>query len=507
MPEEESNSLSGSTGSEIRPLGTSDSDFNGDLVIAVTAEGMLVDGDPKVVEGYLDKIKAAVGQAVDIAGITKGAVGSTAGLAVGAASAFAQSGQFVQLSARSIEAIRTGNLIPGDAGFFRMTTIGEGGKFLQQLQWRPVSLGPTQMLSLQMIAVQMALKMAIAEVDESIKRVEGKVESILKLAEADRVGDVRGHYAAVNRMVGNLDKTGVLTATDWDSIAPLRTDLEVVIERLRAHVSGTLDSFDASKPVQERAEVLKRAVETKSLGESLNLLVLAEESMNKWQRLRIARVQDVEPEHSQQVIDDAFDLLATQVAEDGKLHARAKEILETFSRTERIDGFRYWSVRDVAKHSKKLQGDLDAFARARRHQLTEWEEFSTPTVGDAASRVIEVADDYSDRALEAAREKAANVANFFSDGGEHKRKAVLRLARHKSKGLFKTARAAIDDLRSGREPEPSPDEIMEATDKIEVAIDEATKNGVTAATAGQDVLESPTGGAVDDGNGSGFEKT
>jgi len=507
MSENESNSLAGSAGSEIVRLGTSSPDLSGDLVIAVTAEGMLVDGDPKVVEGYLDKIKAAVGQAVDIAGITKGAVGSTAGLAVGAASVFAQSGQFVQMSARSMEAIRTGNLIPGDAGFFRMTTIGESGKFLQQLQWRPVSLGPTQMLSIQMIAVQMALKMAIAEVDESIKRVEGKVESILKLAEADRAGDVRGHYAAVNRMVGNLDKTGVLTATDWDSIAPLRTDLEVVIERLRAHVSGTLDSFDPSKPVQERAEVLKRAVETKSLGESLNLLVLAEESMNKWQRLRIARVQEVEPEHSQQVIDDAFDLLATQVAEDGKLHARAKEILETFTRTERIDGFRYWSVRDVAKHSKKLQSDLDAFARARRHQLTEWEEVSTPTVGDAASRVIEVADDYSDRALEAAKGTIASVGNFFSDDGEGKRKAAVRLAKHKSKGLFRTARAAIDDLRSEREPEPSHDEIMGAMERVQVAIDEAINNDVIAAPAGEDVLESPRESAVDDANGSGLETT
>jgi hypothetical protein len=473
MSEEESPSLPISTGSDIVSLGQGDPDSSRELVIAVTAGGMLIDGDPKVVEGYLERIKAAAGQALDVAGITKGAVGTVAGLAVGAASAFAQNGQFVQLSARSMEAIRTGSLIPGDPGFFRMTTIGEGGKFLQQLQWRQVSLGPTQMMSIQMIAVQMALKMAIAEVNESIKRVEGKVESILKLAEADRVGDVRGHYAAVDRIVSNLDKTGVLTATDWDSIAPLRTDLEVVIERLRAHVAGTLESFDTSKPVQERAEVLKQAVETKSLGESLNLLVLAEESMNKWQRLRIARVQDVEPEHSQQVIDDAFDLLARQVAEDGKLHARAKEVLETFSRTERIDGFRYWSVRDVAKHSKKLQGDLDAFARARRHQLTEWEEVSPPTVGDAASRVIEVADDYSDRALEAAKGTITSVGNFFSDNGEHKREAVLRLAKSRSKGLFRTARAAIDDLRAEREPEPSHEEGMEILERVSAAAHEA----------------------------------
>jgi hypothetical protein len=67
-----------------------------------------------------------------------------------------------------------------------------------------------------------------------------KCESVLKLVEANRVGDVRGHYAAVDRMVRNFDSTGVLTATDWDSIAPLLTDLEVVIERLRAHVHGRL---------------------------------------------------------------------------------------------------------------------------------------------------------------------------------------------------------------------------------------------------------------------------
>jgi len=476
MSEEESTSLPISTGSDIVSLGRGGSDSSRELVIAVTAGGMLIDGDPKAVESYLERIKAVAAQALDVAGITKGAVGTVAGLAVGAASAFAQNGQFVQLSARSMEAIRTGSLIPGDPGFFRMTTIGEDGKFLQQLQWRQVSLGPTQMMSVQMIAVQMALKMAIAEVNESIKRVEGKVESILKLAEADRVGDVRGHYAAVDRIARNLDKTGVLTATDWDSIAPLRTDLEVVIERLRAHVAGTLESFDTSKPVQERAEVLKQAVETKSLGESLNLLVLAEESMNKWQRLRIARVQAVEPEHSQQVIDDAFDLLATQVAEDGKLYSRAREVLETFSRTDRIDGFRYWSVRDVAKHSKKLREDLDAFALARRHQLAEWEELSTPTVGDAASRVLEVADVYSDRALEAAKGTIASVGNFFSDDGEHKRKAVLRLAKNKSKGLFRTARAAIDDLRSEREPEPSHDEIMGAMKQMQDKIDEVLQN-------------------------------
>lgn len=398
----------------------------GELVVSVTREGVLVDGSPEAVQSYFDKLKAVVGHAIDTAGVTKGAVGNVAGLAVGAASAIAQNGQFVQLSAKSMEAIRTGNLLPGDSGFYRMTTVDDAGRFLQQLQWREVSLGPTQMLSVQMIAMQMALKMAIAEVNESIARVEGKVESVLKLAQADRIGDVRGQYATVERMTRNLDRTGVLPATDWQSVAALGPDLMVVIERLRAHVERTLEDFDESRPVQDRAAVLRRAVEEKSLGETLNLLILAEESLNNWQRLRIARVQDVEPEHRQQVLDDASDLLATQVAADGSLYRRATEVVDSYRHTNAIDGFRIWSVRDVAKHSKSLKDDLDAFARARRHQLEEWQEVATPTVGDAASRVYEVASDHTERALDAASEGFSKAYDFVSREGSKKAREAIR---------------------------------------------------------------------------------
>ena len=83
----------------------------GELVISITQEGLLVDGDPESVLSYLDQIKATAGHLVDIADVTKGAVGTFAGLAVGVASVFAQNAQFVQLSAKSMEAIRTGGAL------------------------------------------------------------------------------------------------------------------------------------------------------------------------------------------------------------------------------------------------------------------------------------------------------------------------------------------------------------------------------------------------------------
>lgn len=424
--------------SAMLPTEIDDHDAAGELVIAVTQEGVLIDGEPAAVKGYIDRIKAAAGHLVDTAGVTKGALGNSAGLAVGGAAAFAQSGQFVQLSAKSMEAIRAGKLLPGDPGFYRMTTVDSSGKFLQQLQWRQVSLGPTQMLSVQMIAVQMALKMAIAEVNESLKRVEGKVESLLKLAQADRIGDVMGQYEVVDRMTRNLDRTGVLPATDWQSVAALGPDLITVIRKLRAYVEKTLEDFDPSKPVQDRADVLERAVEEKSIGGTLNLLVLAEESLNNWQRLRIARVQDVEPEHRHHVVKDAFELLAAQVARDGALYRRAIEVLETYRKTKPIDGFRYWSVRDIAKHSKSLQEDLDLFARARRHQVQDWQDVALPSVGDAAAYVLDVASDQADHALQAASQGFSKAYNYLArEGTEKTRQAVRRLARERAEDVEK----------------------------------------------------------------------
>ena len=91
------------------------------------------------------------------------------------------------------------------------------GTFLQQLQWAPASIGPTQMMGLQMMAIQVALKSAIAEVEEAVRRVEGKVEEVLQLAEASRAGDVRRIYLTLRRAVEFVEKHGSLPNADWDS--------------------------------------------------------------------------------------------------------------------------------------------------------------------------------------------------------------------------------------------------------------------------------------------------
>lgn len=386
----------------------------GEVVVSMQPEGLLVGGDPLAVESYLQRITAEAGYAVQVVGIDKAVIGNATGLAAGAASFLGQSAKFVQLHPDSVAAIRKGQLIPGTDGFFRMLTRGADKKFVSQLQWKPTNVNPARLMSVQMLAVQIALKTAISEVEDAVQRVENKVEEVLRLARASRSGDILGDRTSIERMVSYLEKHGSFSDTDWDWISSIGPGLNRTVEQLRQHALATLKTFDPQRPIQDRAEFVVNAVENEQLGETLSLLVVAEESLFKWQRLRIARVEATEPQHLEKVLDDARELLAHQMAADGELYRRAQVVLDAVARTEAIDGFRYWSVQGLSRDLPKLREDLDRFAHARRAQALDWSEISAPTPMQAVQAAAEMASETATQALNAATEGYTAVSNFFS---------------------------------------------------------------------------------------------
>lgn len=358
------------------------------LSLSVQPEGLLVGGDPAAVQSYLERIRDAAGHGMSVATVDKRLLQDTTSSGTLAAT-LGEVAKFVQLFPRGLEALRDDNLVPWTDGFFT-TAAGQGGKLLPQIHWHPIDLAPLQMLSVQTIAVQAALRVAVAEVNEAVERVEGKVDAVLQLAEATRAGDVLGQHTTVQRMLRYFDKHGSLPTSDWQSIAGLGPTLDATVEKLRTHVTRAFKDFDPNLPVGRRAEILHRAVERNQIGEALSLLVIAEESLFGWQRLRIARIAATEPEHLAQVVDDARDLLAREVVEDGKLYALGHRVLDSFSKSEALEGFFFWAVRGLAGNRSMLRADLDAFAHARLSQVTEWEEHPTPGLLDATSAAVDV---------------------------------------------------------------------------------------------------------------------
>ncbi|WP_216639141.1 hypothetical protein [Mycobacterium asiaticum] len=397
-----------------------------EIVVSYHDEGILIGGDPAAVEDYLSRLRETAGRAIQVVGIDSASLGNAIGLLTGAASIFGNSGKYVQLHPDSLTALKNGNRIPGTDGFYRMMTRSDDGKFLAQLQWRPAALGPEVMLSAQMIGVHVALKAAIAQVEEAVRRVEAKVESVLELAKATRAGDVLGTNMTITRMVDSLERYGSLPDAYWESVASLGPALNVTVEQLRDHVRRILASFDHEGSVHERAKKLRTALADNLLGETLSLLVVAEESLYKWQRLNLARVESTQPEHLLRAIDEARELIARELREDAEIYRNAKQVLEGYAKTDAIEGFRFFAVRELATHSGTLREELDRFAKARRHQIEEWEDFHVPSILDAATATIETARTAAGRALESAGQSLLRFGAQLAEPSQTKQAADKR---------------------------------------------------------------------------------
>jgi hypothetical protein len=386
-----------------------------EVEVSVQPGGLVVSGEPDAVEAYLSRLRNVAGRTMQVTGINRSSIGNAAGLLAGMAGIRADSGKYVRLHPDSVNALRVGNWIPGTDGYFRMMTRGDNGLFLQQLQWAPTPIAPPQMLAVQLIATQLALKSAIADVETAVHRVEGKVESVLNIAQATRAGDVLGNHLSIRRATDFLDKHGELPDADWDALAGLGPALNVTVEQLRNHVSRVLDSFEPNRPVQERAAKLRAAVEEKQLGETLSLLVVAEDALYRWQLLRLARIGGKEPQHRQRVSDDLNELIRHQLVEDGKLYREAKSLLDDFAKPAPIEGFRFQKVRELAEYRSTLRDELDRFATARRHQIEQWSNPDTPNVLDAAEAVIDAVADSALKVVGAAGQRLIRMGEYLAE--------------------------------------------------------------------------------------------
>jgi len=155
---------------------------------------------------------------------------------------------------------------------------------------------------------------------------------------------------------------------------------------------------------------MHRVVHDNKLIDSLHLLVVAEESLYKWQRLLVGRVAATEPEHRQQVIEASRQLLAHHMIEDGKLYRAAKTAIDNAAQRTEVDGIRYRSVRRLTDDRNTLRQALDDFARARRRQAETWEDLAVPTPLQAVSATV-------DKALETTGQALTGIGQQLVDLG------------------------------------------------------------------------------------------
>ena len=141
----------------------------------------------------------------------------------------------------------------------------------------------------------------------------------------------------------------------------------------------------------ERARRLEQVVRQGRLGESLRLLVVAEQSLYLWQRLRIARIESVEPDGLEAAVADAHAVLAEHLEADGALVAELRTALDAYGVLKVSEFHRAFSGRKLRSAVEMLRRDLDYFVTARGVQVEGWVPLVSPTVRDALRHVRDVA--------------------------------------------------------------------------------------------------------------------
>lgn len=233
-----------------------------------------------------------------------------------------------------------------------------------------------------------ALRGAVASVEAAIFRLEGEdaapdtVESVLALVGAPALGDVVARHNALTRAAAIVDHRGTLPDTDWAPLTHLGARLDDTVDRLQAHASALLDGAGAGMPVQEHLEYLHRIAVEERLGETLQLLVLVEDCLFLWHRVRIARDGS-----DQEVVAAARSALARHFEGDADLLRRARRALARFAEGSPLEVVRRMSSSRTNRVLSTLLHDLDDCRAAFRADEAGWLADEDPEVAEALDSI------------------------------------------------------------------------------------------------------------------------
>ena len=296
----------------------------------------------------------------------------------------------------------------------RVTRSLETGRFTSNTPIPPELLAGSPQGALAAAMVISGLESMIEPLQQSLDRIEDMTADILRLADAERTGDVFGRRRVLRRLTGELDNGAVLTETDWDSVAGLGPDLEIGVERLRHYSTRLLLDLRADVAADDRADLLAKAVQKDRLGETLQLLLIAQESLFLWQRIRVERVELREADYLPQVLESAKATLREHLAADVALVADLRSTLDTYG-TLRVSEFhRKLSARRLKKNLTPLRADIDSFVTNRALQVAQWNEPKNPGVLDAL-RALKVA---GENAVDASVETVGRAAELVQRSTE-----------------------------------------------------------------------------------------
>lgn len=335
---------------------------NAAVEIFTSGNGVLVEGSQADVAVFIDGMLEATGE---LGGRAQRVAAEGVALVANIAAVAQTHRQYIEFSDRARQLLIDRGAIPAqEAGYFR-SFVRNGREFAGNLDWRPVDLSPEQALSLQAFAGQMALRAAIKELSDAVERIEGKIDQLADLAQAERLGHVVADRNTLQPLVDRVRSTGALSRTDWDTVAGLGPAIARDLESLRAYIIKQLKDVKRSKLVRSRVGAAEDLTD-QMVRESLALLVVAEQNYALWQELRLAHAVNHEPTAVSTVTADIRDQLALLARADQALLELLQGTVDLLAAPTGYEGLAPIQKRRLRKHVAQLD-DMCTWFGDQRH--------------------------------------------------------------------------------------------------------------------------------------------
>jgi hypothetical protein len=321
----------------------------GPLEVFTSGSGMIIEGSPTAVSAFVDQMLDATRE---VDGRSRHFVVGGVQVAANVAAIRETHREYIEFSDRAYKLLKEHGAIATVDGYYR-SFVRNAGEFAGNLDWKSVDLGPEQALSLQAAAGQLALRAAIKEVTVAHERIEGKVDKLADLAEAERLGAVVADRATLQPLVERVGSSGKLSSTDWATVASLWPWIARDVGTLRAYILRQL------KDVKNRSLVRSRAREAEDLTdrllrESIALLVVAEQNYALWQELRLAHAVNHEPAAAAAVTSDIHQQLGALTQADQGLVYMLQDVADRLTSPTGYEGLAPLQKRRLRKHVGRL---------------------------------------------------------------------------------------------------------------------------------------------------------
>lgn len=369
--------------------------------LAVFDGGLMMRGPSEAVESVAADLERAPGRVRRPPQSVFDGIGVVAGLG----GLVGTHGTYFKMSASSLDALRAANGGTLPTGWMKGVVRGDGGSILKHLDLKQVRVSPQQALSLQTAAVGLALRTAIADVLEAVERVEGKVDEVVRLVRAERLGNALGDRRTLSRLVDRVQASGTISETDWSSVASMGPAIVRDIEALRAHVRLSIDQ-EVKKSTGSRLDAAESMLDGSRVRESLGLLLVAEENHNLWQLLRIAHVRKTERSHLAATLDDARAAIALDDTADQALVASLGSVLSTLLEPGGTEGLAVLQAPKLRTKADELADALEWFADQRLLERESVPEVVWPGFKDSAQHVARAAAEVAGAAADVVRDVA-----------------------------------------------------------------------------------------------------